>query len=63
MNPKRNGTVKACLYNGKLYIDFTKGQTRVNKKLQVLDESTCDIIEKVLCTERPFIVGDVFYKT
>ena len=40
------------VYTVERFIDFTKGQTRVNKKLQIVDETICGIIEKVLSEKK-----------
>ena len=43
---KWNGKRFKRVYTVESSIDFTKGQTSVDKKLQIVDESICDIIEK-----------------
>ena len=59
---KWNGKRFKRVYTVERFIDFTKGQTRVNKKLQIVDETICGIIEKVLSEKKPVKDGKVFYK-
>ena len=59
---KWNGKRFKRVYTVERFIDFTKGQTRVNKRLQIVDETICGIIEKVLSEKKPVKDGEVFYK-
>ena len=59
---KWNGKRFKVVYTLERYIDFSQGQTRVNKKLRVNDESLSGIVQKVLTEGLPVKEGDVFYK-
>ena len=58
-----NGKRFKRVYTVERYIDFTKGQTRINKKLQETDEDILRGVNACLVNNEPFwFTGGVFYK-